>query len=231
MAKHPVAGTEFQSGDGAVPEKFTTIGKITNLAGPNLHNPAVEGSGIEDLWKVYVASQLVEIGPIILTVRFDPNTTEIHDALMDRAIAKSVDNYVVCWSNLTANNFVFLPADVTVAADTIDEAAHGLHTGQPIRIGTDDTMPLPLVANTTYYAIYNAAGVIEVAATNANAVLGPGVAQIDITTQGVGNHAVYYGQRFGFAAYIVDASPEGSIGGVLAGNITLQPTCAMTVTL
>ncbi|HUV67482.1 MAG TPA: hypothetical protein VMW24_26560 [Sedimentisphaerales bacterium] len=227
MAAHAAQGTEIQSGDGGgPPELFTTIGKVTNIAGPNLHNPVIDGTGLEDAWRIYISSGLVGVDAVVLTVLFDPDTVEIHDTLVDRAIASSSDNYIICWSNLTANNFAFVPADVTVVADTIDENAHGLHQGQPVQVGTDDTLPDPLVANTTYYVIWTNANVFQLALTNADAVAGT---QIVLLDQGVGNHALYYGQKFSFAAYIDDASPEGTLGEALTGTISMQVTDTMSV--
>ena len=88
------------------------------------------------------------------------------------------------------NSTAFVAADVDTGDDHITSAAHGLATGQAVRITTDDTIPTGLVAGTTYYAIKVDANDFRLAATYALAVAGT---DIDITAQGVGTHTYWYG--------------------------------------
>lgn len=221
---HAAQTTDLQVGDGAVPEKFTTLGELVSVAGPSMTHDMIDVSNLASAAKAFLAAGAVDSGEVGLELNFDEDAVD-HAALITRITDGASTNYQLCWSNLDGNNFAFVPADVTVAADTITENAHGLTTGQPIYFGTDDTMPAPLVAGTTYYAIYVDANTIEVAATNANAVAGT---QIDLTTQGVGNHACYYGDRHDFAAYVVNMTPSGPVGDKLSGSATLKITGAIT---
>ena len=91
-------------------------------------------------------------------------------------------------------SFAFDPADVTVAADTITEALHGLHTGQPAYITTTIAdPPLGLVVDTRYYVIVVDANTFQLATTRAGALAGPDVNDIDIQDHGTGVHTLHYG--------------------------------------
>lgn len=225
MAENVITRAEIQSGDGATPEKFTSFAQITSISGPSISHDTIEVTDISDNWKQFLKNGAADGGEISVGLNMDPDPTGIHDTLMDRAVASATDNYTICWPNLMDNNFAFVPADVNVGADTITENNHGLHTGQPVRVGTDDTMPAPLVADTTYYAIYATANTFQLATTNANAVAGT---QIDLTAQGVGNHALYYGNKETFAAAITGGEPSGSLGAQITGTITMKVTDIIT---
>jgi hypothetical protein len=62
-------------------------------------------------------------------------------------------------------------------------------TGDPVRVRSDGTLPLPLDENTVYYAIVVSTAIIQVAQTAALAVAGTA---IDITTAGTGTHYIRY---------------------------------------
>lgn len=82
----------------------------------------------------------------------------------------------------------FVPADVSLAGDSITIADHGLETGQPIQFtNSGGGLPAPLVAGTVYYAIEVDPNEFQVAATEADALAGT---EIDLTTQGTGTHAL-----------------------------------------
>jgi len=136
-------GTKIQRGDGATPELFTTIGEVTSIAGPSMAHTMVDTSCLEDVAKTCLPSGVVDCGEVALGINFEADNA-VHDAIVDACIAGSSSNYQICWPNFTANTFAFLPADVTVAADTITENAHGLMTGQPVRADTTGTLPAPL---------------------------------------------------------------------------------------
>ena len=87
-----------------------------------------------------------------------------------------------------ADTFVFVDADVNVAADTISESAHGLRTGDAVVLSTDGVLPTGLSAATAYYAIYVNASTFKLATTRANALSGTA---INITAAaGGGNHTL-----------------------------------------
>jgi hypothetical protein len=84
-------------------------------------------------------------------------------------------------------NVVFDDGDVDATANTITVTAHGLQTGWAIVFATDGTLPAPLVAATTYYAIRVSADVFKVATTYANALA---TTAIDLSDTGTGNDTV-----------------------------------------
>jgi hypothetical protein len=87
-----------------------------------------------------------------------------------------------------ASTFDFVDGDVTVAADTIDEVAHGIDTGTPVRLTTTGTLPAGLSLLTNYYVISASADTIQLATTKANAHIGT---NIDITAAaGGGTHTL-----------------------------------------
>jgi len=82
----------------------------------------------------------------------------------------------------------FVPGDVNVTTDQIVATAHGADTGDgPVQVTTDDTLPAPLVAGTSYWIIAIDAYTIQLATSKANADAG---VIIDLTTAGVGTHTL-----------------------------------------
>lgn len=76
--------------------------------------------------------------------------------------------------------------DVSTASDTFTKSGgHSLQTGSAVQVTTDLTLPFPLAINTTYYVIKVSGTVFKLAASYADAIAGT---QIDITTQGNGEH-------------------------------------------
>jgi len=219
-------GTVIQRGDAATPELFTTIGEVAGVSGPSFHHESLDVTDLDDAVKVFLPAITYDSGEVSLDIHFEADNAE-HNQMLTDIKAGTQRNFQICYGNLTDNNFAFVPADVTVLNDTIDENAHGLTTGQPVRVGTDDTLPDPLVANTTYYVIWDSANTIQLATTNANAVAGT---QIDLTDQGVGNHALYYGTRYDFAAGVADFVPSAAVEDKLSGTATYKITGAVTVT-
>ena len=68
--------------------------------------------------------------------------------------------------------FDFADSDVTVATDTIAETAHGLSTGQSVRLTSSGTVPEGLAALTTYYVIRVDANNFKLASSESNADAG-----------------------------------------------------------
>ena len=221
---HAAQTTDLQVGDGGTPELFTTLGELVSVAGPSMAHEMVDVSNLTSAAAAFLAAGVVDSGEVALELHFDEDAAD-HLALLTRITDGASTNYQLCWSNLDGHNFAFLAGDVIVLADTITENNHGLTTGQPCYITTDDTMPPPLVSGTTYYVIWVDVNTIELALTNADAVAGT---QIDITGQGVGNHACHYGDRYDFAAYVVNMTPAGAVGDKLSGSATLKIDGAIT---
>ena len=80
-------------------------------------------------------------------------------------------------------SFQFATTDVSVAANTITETAHGLIANQILRLTTTGTVPGGLAVDTNYYVIVTDANTIQLSATR------DGTA-IDITSTGTGTHTL-----------------------------------------
>jgi len=93
--------------------------------------------------------------------------------------------YQYVWNANLPSAKVFAPADVTVLANTITEAAHGYYTGLVVRLTTVTTLPAGLALVTDYYVIKVDANTYKLAASLSDALAGT---PKDITDQGVGNH-------------------------------------------
>ena len=78
--------------------------------------------------------------------------------------------------------FPFVQADVSVANNTITEAAHGLVDGDgPYQLANGGGLPAPIVVDTNYYVIEAGVNAISLATSYENAIAG---VAIDITTTG-----------------------------------------------
>lgn len=221
----PVAQhTVLQAGDSATPELFTSLGDVVSITGPSLSCEPVDVTDVGSTAKAYLSPGVYDGGEVTVELNWDADlATQL--ALITRVRAGTQINYQIGWPNFVGTALAFVAADVNVGADTITEAGHGLTTGQPVQISTDDTIPAPLVASTTYYVIWVDANTIMLATTNALAVA---ATQIDLTTQGVGNHAIQVGDRYDFAASVTGAEPTGTQSDKLTGTITFKVTDVVT---
>ncbi len=77
----------------------------------------------------------------------------------------------------------FLPTDVAIATEKITVTTHGFSDTDIVRFTTSGTLPAGLEADTDYYVVNKASNDFEVSAT-------PGGTAIDLTSVGVGIHAV-----------------------------------------
>lgn len=226
-----VQGTRFQVGNGATPELFTDLAGIKSIGGPSLSNPTLDATDILDEFRQKISAKLCDSGQMSLDLHFDARTANDQDALVDKLIAGGAQsNYAICWSNLNANETTI---DVV---DTIDDeldtaAAHGWHTGQPIRFTTDNTLPgstPQIVVGVTYYARYVDADTIQVHPTNADAVADTN--QIDFTGVGAGINKITFGTTWTFAALVQDAGPGGDVGDALATTLTIEISDTVSIT-
>ncbi len=111
------------------------------------------------------------------------------------------------WGDIPTISFV--PGNVTTGTDDIDFVGSKFRkTGIPVRFTTDDTLPAPLVINTTYYIISEFGVTCKIATSRALAMAGT---QIDITTTGAGTSYVHWYPEDDNAARLVSA-PGGADG-------------------
>ena len=103
---------------------------------------------------------------------------------LDAKYTTSFSLHVVCTGSTPAA-LAFATTDVTIAADTITEVAHGYVTGLKGQFTTTTTLPSGLSTSTDYYLIKVDADTYQVASSLANAEAGT---DIDLADQGTGTH-------------------------------------------
>jgi hypothetical protein len=94
------------------------------------------------------------------------------------------------YSDVFGNSFTFVSAAVNPGTGNINKIVHGLMSGQPVYLTTSGTLPLGLVANTTYYVILVDADNFKLATTYANSQAGTAITG---GTSGTGTQTVHYG--------------------------------------
>lgn len=92
---------------------------------------------------------------------------------------------VVTYSSSTYSSVVFSTNALTMGSANITAAAHALPLGLPVLLkATAGTVPGPLTAETTYYAIPAAAGIVQLATTSAQAIAGDPIVLVSSTNSG-----------------------------------------------
>lgn len=113
-------------------------------------------------------------------------------------------------TGMGTSSFVFVDADVSVANDTITEAAHGYSTGDSVDLATAGVLPGGLAADTTYYVISVDVNTISLATTAANATAG---SAIDITSAaGGGNHTLDANRPDAASVFVLNANSFDYLG-------------------
>jgi predicted secreted protein len=105
VAGYSAFGTQFQRGDGANPEVFSTIGEATNISGPGLERDTIDVSSHDspDRFREYVGS-LIDPGEVTFTVNWDP---AIHLALKDDFQDPLPRNYQIVLPNPPGGTWSF----------------------------------------------------------------------------------------------------------------------------
>ena len=121
-------------------------------------------------------------GNLALNTGLAFNQTYLLDLDFYKATRASV---VVTYSSASYSALSFSTNAITMGSANIAAAAHGLPLGLPVLLSTAaGTVPGPLVAETTYYAIPVSAGIIQLATTSAQAVAGDPIILVSSTTSG-----------------------------------------------
>lgn len=123
------------------------------------------------------------------------------DIVADRFVDLSFANYEVPTYSSGLNNnppnvsFTFTASSITNNL-TLSGNSNAFATGTPVILSTNGTMPSPLVNGGTYYTIFIAPNIVQVALSLANALANM---PILITTDGVGTNtiATYQGYPYG----------------------------------
>ena len=86
-------GTELKIGDGAVPEVFTSLGRIKNISGPNLSVVVVEKTTLDDTYVRKVPGR-IDGGEVTFDLELDP-TEAGHKGIVAKTKARGVHNFQI----------------------------------------------------------------------------------------------------------------------------------------
>ena len=193
--------TEIQYGDGATPEEFTTVAEVFGIDPPEAASETGDVTSHDSTKAEFINVGCVDEGEISLDCNWVNDTT---DTAVRAKLGGAASNWQLCLPNWGARTATFT-ANVN---DTLTATDHGLTTGQPFRVSTSNTLPDPLAASTTYYAIYLTADTFKAATTNANAVAGT---PVNITSTGTGTQTLQAGNKLSFAG-LVHVNKLGPLG-------------------
>ncbi len=105
MAVFRGTGTNFQRGDGASPESFTTVGDVTQISGPQITKDEIEVTALDSTAKEFLGA-LDDPGELTLELNWNPQDTE-HVNLRTDAEGSTVRNYRVVWSDVSSTQVTF----------------------------------------------------------------------------------------------------------------------------
>lgn len=213
--------TKLQYGDAASPEKFTTVAEIFSIGAPEATDEPIRATTHDSPKEEFINSGCVDEGEVTFEANFINDAT---DTAVRGKLGGAKGNWQLCLPNWGAVTKTFTAA---AATDIITCAAHGLTTGQPVRVSSTTTLPAGLSANTTYWVHWLSSSTFTLHTTNAGAVADTG--KVDVTDTGTGTHSLQIGTRTDFAALL-------HLHGVVAGGpkdklvmrATMKITAAVT---
>ena len=216
--------TLLQYGDGADPELFTTLAGVMEIAPPSGVSEPVEVT-THDSTKAEWINTYVDEGEIPITAIFSNDATA---AAALALLGGAASNWQLCFPNWGVGSQPEFTSDYD-SDDVLDCTAHGLTTGQPVRVASTTALPAGLSAATTYYAAYVSDNELTLHTTNAGAVAGTGT--VELTDDGTGTHTLQVGSRLSMSA-IVTAYGLGPAGlrDALTQTLTAKITGAVTYT-
>lgn len=125
MAGFSAFGTQFQRGDGAVPEVFATVGEATNISGPGMERETIDVTSHDspERFREWVGG-LIDAGEVTFEVNWDPS---LHVPLIDDFQDPIPRNYRIVFPAPPGGRFTFaafitgmdheFPHDDKMAAD------------------------------------------------------------------------------------------------------------------
>ena len=116
-------------------------------------------------------------------------------------------NYAGSFSYNLQQRKEFLPTAVNTTNDTIYYPSHSFRTNDLVKFYSDTTAPVGLTINNSYFAIRVDDDYIKLATTEALATAGT---NINLTSQGVGNHSLLEGRIVPYNPIISSTSEFGS---------------------
>jgi hypothetical protein len=215
--------TQFQYGDSATPETFTTLAEVKAIDLPDQVDPQAEVTSHDSTADEFINVGVLNNGAFTLTCNFLNDATQI--AARGKISATSTTNYQLCFPNWGARTAAFT---ITEATEILTSATHGLTTGQPLRLTTSSALPNGLTAGTTYYVHWIDANTFTLHATNAAAVAGTGI--VTVSDTGTGTQTLQIGNRLSFAGLVKSQQLTAPLKGALDTKFVVTVTGAITLT-
>lgn len=212
-------GTQFQVGNGASPELFSTLAEVREIDPPEATAKTADVTS-HDSVKAEFINAYVDEGELTLSGNW---TGSAGQAAAVTANGGASGNFQLCFPDFgqATKTFTALVDDSIVVA-----TLHGMTTGQPFRVSTAGTLPAGLSAGVTYYARYVADDQITAHTTNAGAVANTG--KVDITDTGTGVHTLRKGTRLDFAGIWNSAKLSAPMDGAQGVTFKIKVTGAVT---
>ena len=117
----------------------------------------------------------------------------------------------VTYSSITVSNVAFSTNAITMNSANIAITAHGLTLGLDVLLrATSGTVPGPLVAETTYYAINSTVDIVQLATTSAQAIARDPIVLVSSTTTGTQTYTLIPLAYTGTPSFKWQSSNNGS---------------------
>ena len=213
-------GTQVQYGDAATPETFLTVAEVIEIDPAEESAEPLDATSHDTTAKEFIPGGLTDSGEIAFTVNLTGGATQ---TAVHAKLGTAAANWQVCFPNFGERTKTFT---AVAATDICTAAAHGLTTGQPVRVTSTTTLPAGLTAGVTYYAHWLSADTFTLHTTNAGAVADTGV--VDITDTGTGTHTLQIGTKSSFAAIVKTDKLGADRGSLLTERWTAKITAAIT---
>ncbi len=221
-AAKPAHATQVQYGDAATPEKFLTLLEAESIEPPESTVEMLDATSEDSTSDEVVPDNLVKNSEMSMRCLYSGDVTQL--AVWGK-LGAAICNWQLCLPNFGVRTKTFT---VVAATNVLTATAHGLTTGQPVRVSSTTTLPAGLSAGVTYYAHYLSADTLTLHTTNAGAVADTGV--VDITDTGTGTHSLQIGRRCSFAGSIASEKFDVPRGGLIAAPFKLKSSGAITTT-
>lgn len=99
------AGTNFQRGNGASPEVFTTVGDVVSIGGPNITKEEIEVTALDSTAKEFIGA-LDDPGELTMELNWNPQDAQ-HVNLRSDAEGTTVRNYRIVFNDVSSTQVDF----------------------------------------------------------------------------------------------------------------------------
>ena len=217
----------LQKSDGATPPVYTTLAEVVSISGPGLSRGSIDVSNMDSANGAmeFIPQALYDGGEVTFEINWIPSDAS-QDAVLDDIATEATNAYRIVWPGQTQNAETFAAAAVNTGTEVITIVAHNLGSTQRVTFTTDDTIFDPIVVGNEYWVHVESVNTITL---HTNEVDGKaGTNDINLTTQGAGNHTVYSGLSWLFSAFPTGLEPSAAVDSKLAASVTFNVAGAAT---